>query len=129
MNCLTVGKESLTRLPHGVAFQLMQFQTGSFIAVLEATVANGGKERHCVAILADFYLPSHPYHRGAIVDNDKRVGVRMLNEDDRTVNGARKVFDDLFWTAVSVRITSVWRVEYFGSYESVSDDRVAGAVA
>ena len=44
-------------------------------------------------------MPTHPEHVGAIIDNDPRVSVRMLDDKDRTVDGARKVFDDLFWTA------------------------------
>ena len=48
---------------------------------------------------------------GALVDNDVRVGVRMLETSDRsTVDAARNVFSKLFWTAERVRITSVWRI-------------------
>ena len=57
------------------------------------------EERHTVGYLSDFFIPTHPEYRGALVDNDKRVGVRLLEPSDRTVEGARKIFDDLFWTA------------------------------
>ena len=67
-------------------------------------------ERHSVALLADFFMPKSPYHLGAIVDNDKRIGVRLLDEEDRTVEGSRKIFDDLFWDAIEVRITSAWSI-------------------
>ena len=69
------------------------------------------EERHCVAFLSDLTMPTHPGFKGAIVDNDKRVSVRLLQPEDRTLEGSRKVFDQLFWTASEVRITSVWSVE------------------
>ena len=68
-------------------------------------------ERHALSYLADFEIPTHPGHMGALVDNDVRVGVRMLETSDRsTVDAARNVFSKLFWTAERVRITSVWRI-------------------
>ena len=48
---------------------------------------------------------------GALVDNDVRIGVRMLQPSDReSVEAARKVFDQLFWTAKRVRLTSVRQI-------------------
>jgi hypothetical protein len=48
---------------------------------------------------------------GALVDNDVRIGVRLLQPADReSVQAARKVFDELFWTAQRVRLTSVWQI-------------------
>ena len=64
-----------------------------------------------MTLLNDLQLPTHPNHRGAIVDNDSRVGVRILEESDRTTEGARKFLDNLFWTAKEVRITSIWEVK------------------
>ena len=38
----------------------------------------------------------------------------MLDDTDRTVAGARAVFDSLFMTAMSVRITMVYRIGIVG---------------
>ena len=49
--------------------------------------------------------------KGALIDNDKRVGIVMLEESDREdPQAARAVFNALFWTAHRVIITSVWQV-------------------
>ena len=66
------------------------------------------EERHCVSLLTDLEFDAYPGYRGAIVDNDKRIGVRMLDDTDRTIIGSRKLFDSLFPFAKEVRITSVW---------------------
>ena len=50
-------------------------------------------EKHAVALLADFAMPTHPDFFGAIIDNDPRVGVRLLQPSDRTVDGSRQVCD------------------------------------
>ena len=56
-------------------------------------------------------IPAYRNHLGALVDNDPRVEVRLLQPSDRaSVAEARKVFDGLFWTATRVDITSVWQV-------------------
>lgn len=69
------------------------------------------EERHTLAFLAGFHMPSVPEGVGALVDNDTRVGIRLITESDReSKESARAVFDSLFWTAKSVRITSVWRI-------------------
>ena len=68
-------------------------------------------ERHAVSYLAGFTIPTHRGHMGALVDNDVRIGVRLLQPADReSVQAARKVFDELFWTAQRVRLTSVWQI-------------------
>ena len=110
MSCITVGESSLTRLPGGVAYQLMQLQNDTLMVMLEVVVDDSTVERHTVALLTDFEMPTHPTHRGAIIDNDPRIPIRMLDDSDRTKDGARKVFDSLFWTARHVRISSVWRL-------------------
>ena len=70
-----------------------------------------------MAYMADFELPTHPDHFGAIVDNDPRIGVLMLEESDRALldgpqpyKNAREVFAGLFPDAVKVRIDSVWEL-------------------
>ena len=62
--------------------------------------------------MADLYTtcrPSRHEGRGALIDNDKRVDVRLLTEDDRTVEGARKIFDKLFLSAKMSRIKAVYK--------------------
>jgi hypothetical protein len=57
-------------------------------------------------------LPSKPLCSGCLVDNDPRVGVILIDSEDRkTKENARAVFDALFTTAQSVMITSVWSIE------------------
>ena len=138
--CITHGSASLSRMPGGVAFNLLQIREGAFMVIMEVKVgrSDGGVtgmpctegipcdvlltclgclhacatvERHSVAYLADFWMPTHPKNLGALVDNDKRIGVRLLDENDRTLQGARDIFDGLFWTAQSVRITSIWTIK------------------
>lgn len=139
MECLTLGKDSLARMPGGTAFQVLQFMEGSFIIVMTVEIEDDdgtyygefilkfeqcmysphlfdscllyAEERHAVAYLASQYMPAYPSKHGAIVDNDRRIGVRMLGPEDRlTKAGARAVFTDLFPMARRVNITSVWRL-------------------
>ena len=44
MVCLTAGPASLTRLSHGVAYQLMQIKKGAIIVCLEAKLIDGTRE-------------------------------------------------------------------------------------
>ena len=112
MVCVSHGpKDALARRPGGLAFATLQLLEGSFIIVVQATLAEGGVERHALAFLSDFKHPAYRNHFGALVDNDPRVAVRFLQPSDRaSVAEARKVFDGLFWTATRVDITSVWKV-------------------
>jgi len=111
VQCLTIGPNSLSRQSGGAAAALLRSDIDTAIVTLIVELTDGNEERHTVALLNGLQLPTHPEYRGAIVDNDSRVGVRLLDENDRTTEGARKIFDNLFWTAKSVRITSVWEVK------------------
>ena len=99
-------------------------------------------ERHAVAYLADFEMPTHPGYIGALVDNDKRIPVRLLQvyhayaphiylgmldhpttlieqpllyqEKDGEKQAARALFASLFWTAKRVYISSVWKIGAIG---------------
>ena len=116
ITCLTQGPQdgdnaSLCNVKGGLAFAVLQLNSGAYIIVLNAILSDGTVERHAVAFLADFQHPAYLNHCGALVDNDPRVAVRFLEPSDRaSVSAARKVFDDLFWTAKKVMITSVWKV-------------------
>ena len=115
MTCLTVGASSLTRLPGGLSYNVMQLRNGTYMIVLNAYVIDRDTkeksvERHCVTMLSEMSLPAYPDYMGALIDNDNRIGVRMLQEKDRTKEGAKDIFNSLFWTAEEVRITSVWMV-------------------
>ena len=112
MVCVSHGpNDALARRKGGLAFATLQLLEGSYIIVVQATLAEGGVERHALAFLSDFKHPAYRNHFGALVDNDPRVAVRFLQPSDRaSVAEARKVFDGLFWTATRVDITSVWKV-------------------
>ena len=112
MVCVSHGpKDALARRKGGLGFATLQLLEGSYIIVVQATLAEGGVERHALAFLSDFKHPAYRNHFGALVDNDPRVAVRFLQPSDRaSVVEARKVFDGLFWTATRVDITSVWKV-------------------
>lgn len=100
-------------MPGGSPFHLLQQYTGSFVVVLDVLVgdAAGTVERHAVALLAGFEVPTHPGHVGCIVDNDPRIPVLMLTAADRaTPLAARAVFARLFKTATAVHITSIWKL-------------------
>ena len=89
MTCLTVGASSLTRLPGGLSYNVMQLRNGTYMIVLNAYVIDRDTkeksvERHCVTMLSEMSLPAYPNYVGALIDNDKRIGVRMLQEQDRT---------------------------------------------
>ena len=47
MTCLTTGPASLTRMPHNVAYQLMQLPAGAYIAILHATLSCGKGKQVC----------------------------------------------------------------------------------
>ena len=112
MVCVSHGPgAALARRKGGLGFATLQLDKGSYIVVVQATLADGGVERHALAFLSDFKHPAYRNHLGALVDNDPRVEVRLLQPSDRaSVAEARKVFDGLFWTATRVDITSVWQV-------------------
>ena len=112
MVCVSHGpNDALARRKGGLGFATLQLLEGSYIIVVQATLAEGGVERHALAFLSDFKHPAYRNHFGALVDNDPRVAVRFLQPSDRaSVVEARKVFDGLFWTATRVDITSVWKV-------------------
>ena len=112
MVCVSHGpNDALARRKGGLGFATLQLLEGSYIIVVQATLAEGGVERHALAFLSDFKHPAYRNHFGALVDNDPRVAVRFLQPSDRaSVAEARKVFDGLFWTATRVDITSVWKV-------------------
>ena len=109
---MTIGSTSLGRMANGTAFQLMQLEAGAYMVILHVKVNDTLWERHCVAYLADFTMPTNPDHRGVIIDNDPRITPRLLEDADRTISGARAVFDSLFWEAERVFIDSVWSVSY-----------------
>ena len=79
-------------------------------------------ERHCVSLLTDIELDAYPNRRGAIIDNDKRIGVRLLDETDRTVDGSRKVFDSLFPFAAQVRITGAFKLVDLADYDVTTNN-------
>ena len=116
ITCLTQGPQdgdnaSLCNVKGGLAFATLQLNSGAYMIVLNAILQDDTVERHAVAFLADFQHPAYLNHYGALVDNDPRVSVRFLEPSDRaSVSAARKVFDNLFWTAKKVMITSVWKV-------------------
>ena len=112
---MTTGAHTLTRMPGGTAFQVMQLPadyTVAYILIVHAKVGVGEMsttEKHCIAYLPAVYVSSKPTCRGALVDNDTRINVLMVDDNDRTIDGARKLFDSLFPTAVEVRIRGVYR--------------------
>lgn len=112
---MTTGEHTLTRMPGGTAFQVMQFPAEynvAYILIVHAKVGDGDSstiEKHCIAYLPAVYVSSKPTCRGALVDNDTRINVLMVDDTDRTIDGARSLFDSLFPTAVEVRIRGVYR--------------------
>ena len=44
MTCLTVGKDSLTRVKGGVAFAVLQLRAGAYILIMEVELDDGGRE-------------------------------------------------------------------------------------
>ena len=79
-------------------------------------------ERHCVSLLTDIELDAYPNRRGAIIDNDKRIGVRLLDATDRTIDGSRKVFDSLFPFAAQVRITGAFKLVDLADYDVTTNN-------
>ena len=99
---MTIGPNSLARQSGGAAAALLRsdIDTAIVTLIVELTDGNGmtahvyiaalpavliipiitpmTEERHTVALLNGLQLPTHPEYRGAIVDNDSRVGVRLL---------------------------------------------------
>ena len=98
-----------TGVPYGVYAWLRCVWLLADMCVFDSRVSRAA--RGVLLYLAGFTIPTHPGHMGALVDNDVRIGVRMLQQSDReSVQAARIVFDQLFWTAKRVRITSVWQI-------------------
>jgi hypothetical protein len=116
VECLThntgPSKTPLGRMPGGEAYNLLRMTAGTFIVILRAEVDDTLTERHAVAYLADFEFPfQEGKYKGALIDNDRRIPIRHLEEVDRaTPQAARSVIDSLFPDAKSVRITSVWQM-------------------
>ena len=112
--CLDIKLDDGTSMLEGL--RLLELETGLRLGLgpkyLGQTYNSNTGEHHAVAWLPDFYLPSKPQCSGCLVDNDPRLGVIMVDSEDRqTKEKARAVFDALFSTAQSVMITSVWSIE------------------
>ena len=75
-----------------------------------------------MSLLTDIELDAYPNMRGAIIDNDKRIGVRMLDETDRTIDGSHKVFDSLFPFAEQVRIASAFKLVDLAAYHVTTNN-------
>ena len=83
----------------GLAFQLLQRVAGSFVVQLRVTYGKDDTpDFHCVA-----------YDGMTIKDNNKYTKVKILEESDRSVAGARAVFDSLF-NGLQVRVTNVYEL-------------------
>ena len=55
MVCVSHGpKDALARRKGGLVFATLQLLEGSYIIVVQATLAEGGVERHALAFLSDF---------------------------------------------------------------------------
>ena len=55
MVCVSHGpKDALARRKGGLGFATLQLLEGSYIIVVQATLAEGGVERHALAFLSDF---------------------------------------------------------------------------
>jgi len=86
--------------PGGLAYQLLQKVAGSFVVQLRVTYGKEDREpdMHCVA-----------YDCLTIKDNHKYTKVKILEESDRTVQGARAVFDSLL-PGLQVRVTNIYEL-------------------
>ena len=98
----------------GMIYNLLQRREGAFIAVLHIVVDQAAQlyERHAVAFLAGMQVQGRGECCGAIVDNDPRIPVLLIEEKDRaSPEAARAVFDALFCKAESVRITALFQLQ------------------
>jgi len=84
----------------GLAFQLLQRVAGGFVVQLRVTYGSSddSPDLHCVA-----------YDGLTIKDNHKYTKVKILEESDRTVQGARAVFDSLL-PGLQVRVTNIYEL-------------------
>ena len=84
----------------GLAFQLLQRVAGSFVVQLRVTYDkhDPDPDLHCVI-----------FDGLTIKDNNKYTKVKVLEESDRTVAGARAVFDSLF-NGLQVRVSNVYEL-------------------
>ena len=84
----------------GLAFQLLQRVAGSFVVQLRVTTgpSDPKPDLHCVA-----------YDGLTIKDNHKYTKIKILEASDRSVQGARAVFDSLL-PGLQVRMINIYEL-------------------
>ena len=79
----------------GLLFNLMQCTDGVYLIHLRV-LRKGKTEYHWIVASFDFRSPMYPTAIGVMLDNDKTIPVKILEETDRPLEKARGLFDSLF---------------------------------